>query len=191
MTRGNANAKLTAPAVSGRDGRARVMVIGLGVSGLGAALAVYALPIFILVYGGLMPAIIAFVMDERPGRHLTITVASFNGTGLMVGLAPMFSGTFSYIAAYQIVSAFDTWLLVYGFAFAGWMLAWILPLFASQGLELVDRQRCRAIELAREAILAQWPSIANEAPRDPSAAAPDWAASESDRSPRKSRSTSA
>lgn len=191
MTRRAVNGEPAVPAAPARDGRARMMVAALGVSGLGAALALFALPVFILVYGGLMPAILALVMDERPGRHLTITVASFNGAGLMVGLGPMFSSALSEAAAYQIVSAPETWLVIYGFAFAGWVLAWIMPLFVSQGLELVDRQRCRAIELAREAILKQWPSIAAASSRHPVEGELPWAAAPSDAPPLKSRSTSA
>ncbi len=175
----------------GRDTRARMMLVAIALSGLGAVLAVIALPIFLLVYGGLMPAATAFVMDDRPGRHLSITVASFNGAGLMAGLGPMFSVTFSNAMAYQIVSTPTTWLFVYGFALAGWVLAWIVPLFISQSLDLVDRQRCRTIEQARAAILKQWPSIATGSRRGPYEGTQPTTKSEGGGTAAKSRSTSA
>lgn len=179
------------PMASSRQERARMVSIALGVSGFGAALALYAMPVFILVYGGLMPAIFALVMDERQGRHLTVTVASFNGAGVMIGLGPMFAKTLSDTAAYQIVASPETWLFIYGFALAGWALAWVMPLFVSQGLELVDRQRCRAIELAREAIVRQWPSIGAGRERDALDDDPFLPPPDAVPEPRRSRSTSA
>ena len=191
MTRRTENVEPVSPIASARQERARLVLIALCVTGFGAALALYALPVFILVYGGLMPAVFALVMDERPGRHLTVTVASFNGAGIMVSLGPMFSNRLTDSAAYQIVAAPETWLFVYGFALAGWMLAWILPLFVSQSLELVERQRCRTIEQAREAIVKQWPSIGAEKLRDEMEDDPFLAPRQADAAPRKSRSTSA
>ncbi|MGD9537067.1 MAG: hypothetical protein AB7P52_04860 [Alphaproteobacteria bacterium] len=141
------------------EGRGRMLGLGLTVAGVGAALAYYALPIFILIYGGLMPAIIAFLCDERRGRHLAITVAAFNGAGLMASLEPFFNYSLSESAAFHVVAEPSTWLLIYGFALIGWMLAWIVPLFVAHGLELIDRQRYRSTELAREAILEKWPSL--------------------------------
>lgn len=145
------------------DGRGRMLGLGLAVAGVGAALAFYALPVFILVYGGLMPTIVALLCDERRGRHLAVTVASFNGAGLMVGLKPFFDYALSESAAFLVVAEPSTWLLVYGFAITGWILAWIVPLFVAHGLELIDRQRYRTTEIARQAILKKWPSLA--APR--------------------------
>ena len=141
------------------DGRGRMLGLGLAVAGVGAALALYALPIFVLVYGGLMPTIVALLCDERRGRHLAVTVASFNGAGLMVGLRPFFNYSLSESAAFHVVAEPSTWLLVYGFAITGWILAWIVPLFVAHGLELIDRQRYRTTEIAREAILKKWPSL--------------------------------
>jgi hypothetical protein len=190
MTRRAVDLEPAPLATPANGGRARMLVLAVGVSGLGAALALYALPIFILVYGGLMPSIIALMMEERAGRHLTVTVASFNGAGLMIGLEPFFSSTLSNPAAYQIVSAPKTWLLIYGFALAGWVLTWILPLFVSHGLDLIDRQRVRAIELARETIVKQWPSIAEGSAHD-LANAPIPAMPKAGAAPRQPRSTSA
>lgn len=191
MSRRDVQAEPPAPLASPREGRLRLALAMIGVSGFGAMLALFALPLFILVYGGLMPAIFALVMDERQGRHLTVTVATFNGAGVMVGLGPLFSGSLSVAAAYQIVAAPETWLFIYGFALFGWALAWVMPLFVSQGLELVERQRCRAIEAAREAIVRQWPTIATGRSRgfaDDDLPAPRAA---SEAASRRSRSTSA
>lgn len=159
MSRRAAQPESLPPAAPARDGRGRMLAIAMLVSGLGAALAVYALPIFILIYGGLLPAIMGLMVDERPGRHLFVTVAAFNGAGLMVGLRPFFSHSLTDSASFQVVAEPSTWLAIYGFAITGWMLAWVVPIFVSQGLELIDRQRYRTTELERDAILEQWPSL--------------------------------
>ena len=49
----------------------------------GIALAVTALPIFIILYGGMLPTIVAFLVDNQPGRYLFRTVGVTNLAGVV------------------------------------------------------------------------------------------------------------
>lgn len=142
------------------DGRGRMLVVALGLSGVGAALAVYALPVFIILYGGMLPTMVAYLTDERPGRHLTLTVTALNLAGLVLALKPFLASSFSLEASFAVVVQPSSWLTVYGFALVGWLLVWIMPLLAASMLEIADRQRFRSLEIAREAIVRKWPSFA-------------------------------
>jgi len=165
------------------NGRGRMMVVALGLSGFGAALAVYALPLFILLYGGLMPTLVAYITDERRGKHLLITVGAMNGAGVLLAFRPFFANSFSLDSGLAAVSNPSSWLLMYGFAMAGWFIAWLIPQLVSHALDLVYHQKQRATEAAREALAAQWPGMIGitgesdenapvEAPSAPAAARP-------------------
>ncbi|MSO69585.1 MAG: hypothetical protein EXQ98_04815 [Alphaproteobacteria bacterium] len=150
-----------APVKRGSQASTAVGLIVL--SGLGGALAFYALPIFFLVYGGLAPSFIAFSVDARPGRHLATTVALFNAAGLVLACEPLFSSMMFDAIAFDILGAPDTWVSTFGFSLAGWMLAAMLPALTSEAYELIVTQRRRSIEQVRAGLRKKWPSLTGEA----------------------------
>ena len=141
------------------SGKGKMLLAALGLSGIGGALAMYALPIFLLLYGGLLPTLVAYLTDERRGKHLLISVATMNAAGVLLACRPLLSGGFSPEAGFAIVGNPSNWMTMYGFAMAGWVLVWIVPLVVSNALEMIYSQRRRAAEAAREALVAQWPGV--------------------------------
>ena len=158
--------QVAAVPASASSGKGKILIAAVGLSGIGAALAVYALPLFILVYGGLMPTLVAYLMDERRGKHFVITIAAMNGAGVVLALRPLFSSGFMSEAGFVAVANPSNWMMIFGFAMAGWFLAWAVPVAVSHVLDLLYRQRQRAAEVQREAIVAQWPGIIGPAARD-------------------------
>ncbi len=146
-----------------RESQAPMAITLIVLSGLGGALAFYALPVFFLVYGGLVPSFIAFAVDARPGRHLAITVALFNAAGLVLALEPMFSSMMLDAIAFDILGAPDTWIAIFGFSLAGWMLAAMLPSLTSEAYELFVAQRRRSIEQVRAGLRKKWPPLTGDA----------------------------
>lgn len=152
-----------APASSGKG---KILIAAVGLSGIGAALAVYALPVFIILYGGLMPTLVAYLMDERRGKHFVITIAAMNGAGVILALRPLLSSNFAPEAGMIAVADPSNWMMMFGFAMGGWFLALAVPVVVSQVLDLVYRQRQRAAEAARDALVAQWPGMVGPAADD-------------------------
>ena len=148
------------------SGKGKILLAALGLSGIGGALAMYALPIFLLLYGGLLPTLVAYLTDERRGKHLLISVATMNAAGVLLVCRPLLSSGFSPEAGFAIVGNPSNWMTMYGFAMAGWLLVWIVPLIVSNVLDFIYGQRRRAAETAREALVAQWPGVIGPAAAD-------------------------
>ena len=60
-----------------------VFVIAAGLMLGGIALAITALPTFIILYGGMLPTLVAFLVDNQPGRYLFRTVGVSNAAGVI------------------------------------------------------------------------------------------------------------
>ncbi|MBM3482376.1 MAG: hypothetical protein FJX66_03640 [Alphaproteobacteria bacterium] len=144
---------------SASNGKGKILLAALGLSGIGGALAMYALPIFLLLYGGFLPTLVAYLTDERRGKHLLISVATMNAAGVLLACRPLLGGSFSLDAGFAIVGNPSNWMTMYGFAMAGWVLVWLVPMVVSNVLEFIYSQRRRAAEVARDELVAQWPGV--------------------------------
>ncbi len=139
-----------------RAARSRAVVASVALTVLGTMLAVYALPAFIIIYGGMVPALIAFLVDERPGRNLFWTVAAINLAAIIPQIRPTWEARAMADAGLSPIADMQTWLVIYGAAFAGWAAAIGLPVIANFVLEVVIRSRIRRLEEARSMLAREW-----------------------------------
>jgi hypothetical protein len=111
-----------------------------------------ALPVFIILYSGMLPALVAFLVDNQPGRYLFRTVSVTNFAGIL----PYQKDSHYYgMNGTMIVSpagSFGTWLTIYGAALGGWLMAICVPMLWQLGFELVLNVRMRRYQAAREAL---------------------------------------
>jgi hypothetical protein len=146
-----------------REARARVRIFRLSVlaiaAGLtigGIALALTALPAFIIIYGGMLPTMVAFLVDDRPGRYLFRTIGVTNAAGVIPFLLASFQFTSNAGIVISPVGRFDTWLTIYGAAIGGWLLVIGVPIVWQMGFEVVLEFRMRRYEEAREELAKEW-----------------------------------
>lgn len=139
-----------------RAARRRAVLGAIVLTGLGTAMALYALPTFILLYGGMIPTVVAFLVDERPGRHLFWTVGAINLAGIVPYLEATWHDSTLARAGLNPIAEVDTWLVIYGASAAGWGLALGLPVIANVALEALIRARLRRLEEARERLAVEW-----------------------------------
>ena len=132
----------------------------------GIALAITALSIFIILYGGMLPTIVAFLVDNQPGRHLFRTVGVTN----LAGVVPFLRDSLHYgLNARMIVSpvgSIEKWLTIYGAALGGWLMAIGVPMLWQLAFELVLNVRMRRYQAAREALAEEWDLDAPRPERD-------------------------
>jgi len=84
-------------------------------------------PTCIVLGVGLLPSIVAYIVDRTGGRYLTVTVALMNFCGALPGVAKLWQAGQAYDAAWRI--AFDPlhWLASYGAAAVGWIIYLAVP----------------------------------------------------------------
>ena len=139
-----------------RKFRIRVLLVALGLTVGGIVLAVTVLPAFIVIYGGMLPTMVAFLVDDRPGRYLFRTVGVTNGAGVI----PYLPGSFQFLSNSGVIVSpaanFDTWLTIYGAAIGGWFLVICVPILWQIGFEMVLQFKIRRYEQARGALAQEW-----------------------------------
>jgi len=150
-----------------RNNNFLIFVITAGLTFGGIALAISALPTFIILYGGMLPTLVAFLVDNQPGRYLFRTVGVSNAAGVI----PFVQSSLLYgLNAGMIVSPagqFETWLTIYGAALGGWLLSIAVPMVWQVVFELVLDVRKRRYQVARDALAEEWDLEAPESERDP------------------------
>jgi hypothetical protein len=131
--------------------------VGLVVLG-GAVLflAVTALPVCILLIVGMVPSIVAYVVDQTPRRTLTLTVAPLN----LAGTAPYcvqlwYDGdTLHALSAY--LDNVYIWAVMYLAASVGWLLHLGMPVLVRFILEQsIDRRKNRLLQIQKR-LRAEW-----------------------------------
>ena len=139
-----------------RNHRMLVLAVAVVLTIGGVALAITALPTFIIVYGGMLPTVVAFLVDNRPGRYLFRTVAVTNAAGLL----PFLSGSINYSSNAGVivspVGSFSTWLTVYGVAGVGWFMVIAVPMLWQMFFEMMLEMKMRRYQAAREALAKEW-----------------------------------
>jgi uncharacterized membrane protein len=131
-------------------------LVGMLITAGGTALALYALPMFVIIYGGMLPSLVAYLMDEQPSRYLFRTVAAMNLAGLVPFVEPAWRlGTTLGLVGYP-VSDMRTWTIIYGSAIAGFGLAWVTPVITNIFLEASYRARLKRLEQLEKDLMKEW-----------------------------------
>jgi len=117
--------------------------------------AAMALPLFIITSAGLIPTIVAAVIDRYPGKYLTRTVGAMNLAGVAPMVVRLWGTGDNMAAALGILARPVNWLIMYGAAAVGWGLFLAMPAVARiivdlQAEQIQGQLRDRAGRLVEE-----------------------------------------
>ena len=122
----------------------------------GMIAAVLAMPSFIVLACGMPPALVAALVDDRPGRHASCCVFAASLVGVVPVLASLWAGGNTVVAAMRLMSDVYVWLGMYGAAAVGWMLIWLWPIIVEIVLAGVANQRIRSVRGFQERLVEEW-----------------------------------
>jgi hypothetical protein len=115
-----------------------------------------ALPLFLVLLPGMMPAFVALFVDRRRPRHLSYTVGVMNFAGVLPFVLALAKDGASLNAAAAVLVDPVSWLVMYGAAAAGWLICAATPPLARLCLDLQATQKRRALEALGRAIRQEW-----------------------------------
>ena len=113
----------------------------------------YAFAFFAL---GMLPAIVAIVVDRGAGRFASKTVFACNFVGILPFLFDIGLAYERSIAAKQLMVDPFTWLVMYGFAAIGWILIWILPQITLIIYTIRADVNAKKLHKDQESLLDEW-----------------------------------
>ncbi len=105
---------------------------------------------------GLMPSIVAHILDRRPGKAASHTILAFNMAGLLKHIMNIFTGGNPNQTAQHLITDPYTWLWVYIFAAFGWLVVHILPQIAILFLSLKAEYTVKRMKSLQEKLASEW-----------------------------------
>lgn len=111
---------------------------------------------FIFFLLGLLPTVLAFIIDDHPRKHVYKAVLACNLAGMLPPLSHMVGTRVTSSALQGIISDPAVWLLIYGSAAAGWALVWICRGVAMMYMSVYTANRLSALERAQQRLVEEW-----------------------------------
>ncbi len=115
-----------------------------------------ALPTAILLSVGLMPTLVALIVDVTRKRYLTKCVAGMNFAAVLPFLHKLVTTSHDVQSAMAIVSDPFSWLVMYSGAAMGWMLFMGLPGVVSMFKVLNAKRRVYVLQETQRTLLNEW-----------------------------------
>lgn len=116
----------------------------------------FALPTMLLLTMGLLPTLVAFVVDLHPRKYAARSVGFLNFTGTLPFLVTLWSGSHELVAAMRILTDVYAWLVIYSAAAVGWLIYLGMPSVAGFIMQIHAGQRIRTLEVQRKKLIAEW-----------------------------------
>jgi hypothetical protein len=111
----------------------------------------------IIVLFGMLPGLIAMIIDQEPKKYVSKIVLSFNFTGLCLYLSKIIAAHESANSmAIEFIISPQTWLTIYSAAAVGWMVYWAFPYFAISLNNLKIQFRVQQLNLELEKLVQEW-----------------------------------
>ena len=140
-----------APAPPGQGLRRGIwFVLGL------VTLAIISMPTMVLLFFGLMPSIVALVIDRTEGRYATFCVLGMNISGLFPFLTDVWFQVHTTDMAIRIMTDAFNLLIIYGAAAFGWMLYMTLPPVITTFLSAMSQRRVAVLREKQAKIIEEW-----------------------------------
>jgi 1,4-dihydroxy-2-naphthoate octaprenyltransferase len=116
----------------------------------------FALPTMLVLTLGLLPMLVAFVVDMNPRRYAARSVGFLNFAGTLPFLISLWTGKHDLISAMKILTDVYAWLVIYSAAAMGWLIYLGMPSVAGFLMQFHATQKIRHLEQARKKLINEW-----------------------------------
>lgn len=138
------------------DKRGVPYVLQIGLSIAVVAALVFSLPTVVLMFLGLLPAMVAFIVDDNPRKYATKCVVAANFAGTWFFLLRLWTGDHSLAEAMAILTDVYAWLLMYSAAALGWLCYLWFPSIAALFMEMTAERRIAGLKLKQKKLIEAW-----------------------------------
>ena len=132
----------------------RLFLLGLGFIGM----AVFAAPTCVLVVFGMVPSIVAYVVDRGRRPMLAFTIGPLNLAGLMPYLLEVWTGQQQMPTVVHLLTNVYVWLVIYLSAGAGWLVFMGMPQLVTFVLQRSLDGRKAKLKAQQSKLRADWGS---------------------------------
>jgi len=123
---------------------------------IAGVLVVTALPTLILVFFGLLPTLVAFIIDRSPGKATTFCVGGMNFCGLLPWLLDLWAGANTISSAMVIMTNAFALLVIFGAAAVGWALYMTIPQIVVSVLTVTSQHKVAGLRAEQKSMIEEW-----------------------------------
>lgn len=124
-------------------------------------LMVLALPTMIILFFGMLPTMVAFIVDRTKGKSATFTVCGINFIGTFPYIMSLWTEENTIDAAMSMLDIF-TLLVMYSSAAFGWMLFMTAPPIISSFVEVMHQRKIATLRAQQKSLIDEWgPTVAD------------------------------
>jgi len=110
----------------------------------------------LLIIAGMMPAIVAFVIDRRPQKYAAMSILILNVCGVLPFVFELWEVGHTMSNAIGILVKPTTLLVMWGAAFLGWLLTQVTPPFIGMILDVQRDESIRRQKKRQKALIKEW-----------------------------------
>jgi len=110
----------------------------------------------IVFFFGMMPTMVALIIDRTQQKYAAICVAGLNFAGVFPYLLKLWQGPQTFDAAGQIITDVFALFVMYGAAGFGWMVFTAVPPVVHAVLTILDQQRVTLLRTNQRRIVEEW-----------------------------------
>jgi hypothetical protein len=110
----------------------------------------------IVFFFGMMPTLVALIIDRTQQKFAAVSVAGLNFAGVFPYLLKLWQGPQTFDAAGQIITDVFALFVMYGAAGFGWMVFTAVPPVVHAVLTILDQQRVTLLRSNQRRIIEEW-----------------------------------
>jgi len=123
---------------------------------IGIAVLIVFIPTTALLFVGMIPTMVAVVVDRQPGRNKTFTIGVMNFTGCFPYVLDVWLHANSMDYSLSLLAQPKTIIVMYSAAAVGYIIDWGVTLIVSAILVQRSEMRLKRIEKEKKALIDRW-----------------------------------
>ncbi len=123
-------------------------------------------PSALIVFFGMMPAVVAFLVDRTRQKYGPLCVTGMNFCGVFPVLLELWTGEHSFSAAFELLVDPMMLMMMYGAAAIGWMLFLAIPPVIATFIGVMMESRITYLRGIQKKIIDEWGEEVAQAAKD-------------------------
>lgn len=134
----------------------RKVTIVLWVSVCLVGVVILAWPTVMLFFFGMLPTIVAYLVDRTQEKYATFCVASMNFCGVFPYMMELWMEGHTTFIATEILADVFSLVIIYGAAAFGWVIFTSVPPVVASFLSVIAQQRVSTLRLLQRKLIEEW-----------------------------------
>jgi hypothetical protein len=114
------------------------------------------LPTAVLMTVGMVPTIVAFMVDTDSEKSAGLSVGAMNFCGVMPFAIKLWQTAHTLDTTIGLLLRPETWLFMYGAAAGGWLIYYGVPPLVAGAAVFRDARKIKELEQEREELIGEW-----------------------------------